>query len=114
VTKQVQDAFQSTGLKELLRERKVRRLVIVGMATDQSVSSTARTADNCGVLDYGRDGKGEVVVIEDATAAWQKPDGRWDAETVHAIHLESLKAFGVDIESTTQVLEEVERLAVAE
>lgn len=64
---------------------------------DHCVSTTTRMAGNLKVCDHvngeGRRVKGEVILVEDATAAWQKPGGKWDAETVHAVHAESLKEF---------------------
>ena len=51
-------------------------------------------AGNLGVCD-GRDGgKGEVVLVEDATACWKKSeDSHFDAEMIHAVHVDSLKEF---------------------
>lgn len=52
----------------------------------------------------GKDG--EVVFVEDATAAWKK-DGKssFDAETVHGVHTESLREFAT-IGKTGDVMEE--------
>jgi hypothetical protein len=56
-------------------------------------------AANLGVADgVGEDGGkevGEVVFVEDATAAWRKGEGGgWcDAEVVHRVNVESLREF---------------------
>lgn len=71
-------------------------------------------AANLGVADVeveGADGekrtdKGDVVLIEDATAAWKKPGGEWDAEVVHKVHVESLREF-VRIAETADVAGEI-------
>lgn len=58
----------------------------------------------CHAID--KDGKrgeqGEVVLIEDATAAWKKSDDGFDAELVHKVHVESLREF-----ATTKKTQEV-------
>ncbi len=64
-------------------------------------------AGNLHVTDHV-DGKGnvvegEVVLVEDATACWRKVEGKWDAEVVHAVHVESLREFA-NIMTTEEVL----------
>ena len=49
--------------------------------------------------------KGRVVLIGDATATWEK--GKFDAETVHAVHVESLKEEFCEVLETFQVVREV-------
>lgn len=61
----------------------------------------ARTADGL------RGEEGEVVLIEDATAAWKKSNEGFDAELVHRVHVESLKEFAT-IKKTKEVLDEWE------
>jgi len=53
-----------------------------------------RMAGNLGVCD-GRGGeKGEVILVEDATACWKKnQEFPFDAETIHAVHVDSLREF---------------------
>jgi len=72
-------------------------------------------AGNLHVTDrVGGDGsvvEGDVVLVGDATAAWEKPGGEWDAETVQAVHLESLGEFA-RVVSTRDVLAELQRDAV--
>jgi len=52
--------------------------------------------------------EGEVALVGDATAAWEKPGGKWDAETVQAVHLESLAEFA-RIVTTRDVVGELVR-----
>ena len=58
VDKNTSSAFNSTGIEWLLRNLDVRTLVVVGMATDMCVETTARDAADRGF---------DVVVVEDAT-----------------------------------------------
>jgi nicotinamidase-related amidase len=103
MTKSVNSSFIGTDLEAVLREHFAGEpgvLYCAGLSTDHCVSTTVRMAGNLGVADgVGKAGgpeggeKGEVVLVEDATACWMKPGGLWDAETVHAVHVESLREF---------------------
>lgn len=92
VTKGVNSAFIGTDLEEMLRAAGTRRLYVAGLSTDHCVSTSVRMAGNLGVVD-GEWGKGEVVLVGDATACWEKVGGGWKAEIVHAVHVESLREF---------------------
>ena len=84
VQKRVPDAFCGTGLEALLRKAGIMQLVIVGVATHNSVEATARTAGNLGFATW---------VVEDACYTFDKPDffGQWhSAEEVHAMSLGNL------------------------
>jgi nicotinamidase-related amidase len=84
VEKNVPDAFVNTGLERWLRVRGVRRLVIVGVSTNNSVEATARTAGNLGF---------ETQVVADATFAFAKADYAGtprSADEVHAMSLANL------------------------
>src|SRR5688572_30587369 len=85
VEKNVPDAFIQTSLDTWLRERGIESLGIVGVSTNNSVESTARTAGNLGFKTY---------VVSDATFAFAKADfdGRpRTAEEVHAMSLANLQ-----------------------
>lgn len=109
-SKHVNSSFIGTRLEELLKERQIWRLFIQGLSTDHCVSTTTRMAGNLHVCDHvdeeGKRIQGEVILVEDATAAWAKPDGKWDAETVHAVHVESLKEFATVL-TTEQAIRQV-------
>ncbi|OBT44523.1 hypothetical protein VE00_04918 [Pseudogymnoascus sp. WSF 3629] len=92
VTKNVNSAFIGTDLENMIRSSGTRRLYVAGLTTDHCVSTTVRMAGNLGVAD-GEWGRGEVVLVGDATACWEKVGGGWKAEIVHAVHVESLREF---------------------
>jgi nicotinamidase-related amidase len=82
--KNVPDAFVHSGLERWLRVRDIASLVVVGVATHNSVESTVRTAGNLGF---------HVTVVADATFTFDKPDfsgRRRTAEEVHAMSLANL------------------------
>jgi nicotinamidase-related amidase len=84
VEKDVPDAILKTGLEKWLRDRDISTVVIVGVSTNNSVESTARTAGNLGF---------NVYVVADGTFAFAKADfdGRArTAEEVHAMALANL------------------------
>lgn len=84
VQKQVPDAFCATGLEARLREAGIGQLVIVGVATNNSVESTARTAGNLGF---------DTLVAEDACFTFDKADyfgTLRSAEEVHGMSLGNL------------------------
>lgn len=98
VEKNVPDAFINTGLERWLRVRDINDLVIVGVSTNNSVESTARTAGNLGF---------QTRVVSDATFAFDKSDyagvPRTAAE-VHAMSLANLDGEYAQIISTNEVL----------
>jgi nicotinamidase-related amidase len=86
--KNTSSAFNSTGIEWLLRNMDVDTLVLVGMATDMCVETTARDAADRGF---------NVIVVEDATATFFEHHHRaalsafarvfgqvWDSERVLA------------------------------
>jgi nicotinamidase-related amidase len=84
VEKNVPDAFINTGLERWLHARGESALVIVGVSTNNSVESTARTAGNLGFRTF---------VVFDATFAFDKTDFsgvKRSAAEVHAMALSNL------------------------
>ncbi|GGK00423.1 cysteine hydrolase family protein [Pseudomonas matsuisoli] len=75
--KNVTDAFLHTGLERWLRVRGIQRLVIVGVATENSVESTARTASNLGF---------DTLVVEDACFTYAKADHAGRLRTAEEVH----------------------------
>ncbi|KAG4415170.1 hypothetical protein IFR04_011713 [Cadophora malorum] len=112
ITKTVNSGFISTNLEEVLREHfagEPGKLYLAGLTTDHCVNTTTRMAGNLKVAD-GTDGEaGEVIFVEDATAAWRKGEGdEWfDAEVVHRVNTESLREFAT-IGKTGDVVKEWE------
>jgi nicotinamidase-related amidase len=105
LSKSVNSAFIGTNLERLLREKHIRLLYIAGLTTDHCVSTSTRMAANLGVTEYADQGKGEVVLIQDATATFER--GQWDAETVHSVQVETLKGEFARIAETAGVIEEL-------
>lgn len=84
VEKNVPDAFAATGLERWLRVRGIGELVVAGVATNNSVESTARSAGNLGF---------RTLVASDGCFTFDLSDssGRvWPAEDVHALSLANL------------------------
>ncbi len=84
VEKNVPDAFVNTGLERWLHTRGIASVVIVGVSTNNSVESTARTAGNLGF---------KTFVVADAIFTFDKDDFkgiRRTAEEVHAMSLANL------------------------
>lgn len=99
VEKNVPDAFVNTGLERWLRVRGIASVVIVGVSTNNSVESTARTAGNLGFQTY---------VVSDATFAFAQVD--FDgvprtAQEVHAMALANLQGEYARIVSSKDLLE---------
>ena len=96
--KNVPDAFAVTGLERWLQIRAIRQLVIVGVITNNSVESTARSAGNLGF---------DVIVAADACYTFDQTDlsGRlWPAEDVHALSLSNLAMDYARVMDTLDIL----------
>ncbi|MGC5702912.1 cysteine hydrolase [Pseudomonas sp. NFXW11] len=81
IQKQVPDAFCGNALEADLRQKGIEQLVIVGVATNNSVESTARTAGNLGFA---------VWVVADACFTFDKPDFAGRPRTAAEVHNMSL------------------------
>jgi nicotinamidase-related amidase len=100
ISKTVNSAFIGTTLEQQLKERRVTQIVIAGLTTPHCVSTSARMAANLGF---------EVVVVSDATAAfeWLAHDGaKIAAESMHFHALAALNAEFASIRSTSEILNE--------
>ncbi|RBL70282.1 cysteine hydrolase [Pseudomonas sp. MWU13-2625] len=98
IQKRVPDAFCATGLEAQLREAGIGQLIIVGVATNNSVESTARTAGNLGF---------EAWVAEDACFTFDKADyfgTPRSAEEVHGMSLGNLQGEYATVVSAKQIL----------
>ncbi|MFJ5286394.1 cysteine hydrolase family protein [Pseudomonas sp. NPDC088429] len=98
IQKQVPDAFCASGLEARLREAGVGQLIIVGVATNNSVESTARSAGNLGF---------DTWVAEDACFTFDKADyfgTLRTAEEVHGMSLGNLQGEYATVVSAAQVL----------
>ena len=97
--KHVNSAFIGTSLEQQLRAEGVDTLVIVGLTTPHCVSTSVRMAGNLGFATY---------VVEDATAAFERPglDGEMrSADDVHLTALSDLSEEFATVTKTDAVLE---------
>jgi nicotinamidase-related amidase len=96
--KNVPDAFTHSSLERWLRVRDIERVVIVGVSTNNSVESTARSAGNLGF---------RTAVVADATFAFARVDldgTHRSAEEVHRMSLNNLSGEYAQIVSTADLL----------
>lgn len=98
-TKNVNSAFIGTDLEQVLRNKSIKSVVLVGLTTNHCVSTSVRMAANLGF---------ETLLVSDACAAFDQKgvNGQtFDAELVHQTALASLKDEFAQIVSTAQLLE---------
>jgi nicotinamidase-related amidase len=98
VEKNIPDAFLGSSLERWLRIRSIDSVVIVGVSTNNSVESTARTAGNLGFT---------TRVVSDATFAFEKCDHDGvlrDAAVVHAMSLANLQGEYAQVVTTSEIL----------
>jgi len=82
--------FQDTDLAEWLKQKDIRRVFVVGLATDYCVKSTALDAKQAGFTTY---------VIRDATRGVDNPPGNEEAE------IQLMKNTGIHIILSQELLE---------
>ena len=100
IEKQTNSAFIGTELEDTLKNAGINNLIVVGLTTDHCVSATVRTAADLGF---------EVTLVSDATATYAKSgvdDSFFDAKTMHATALASLKDEFATIRDTESLLNE--------
>ena len=103
--KNVPDAFINSALERWLRVRGLQRVVLVGVSTNNSVESSARTAGNLGF---------DTVVVADATFAFAMRDYagvQRSADEVHAMALANLMSDYAAIRDTRSVLAELDSVS---
>ncbi len=95
--KRVHSAFVGTGLEARLRAAGVRRLVVAGVITDNSVEATVRHAADLGF---------DVTVADDACATFDRAwrGRRWSADDVHARSLAVLDGEYARIATTDELV----------
>lgn len=101
ITKNVNSAFIGTDLKKILKQLKIKSVVIVGFTTDHCISTTARMSGNLGYA---------TTVISDATATHNKTGilgEAYSAETIHLTSLASLNEEFATIINTKDLLTEL-------
>jgi len=101
VEKNVPDAFINTGLERWLHARGIRRVVIGGVSTNNSVEASARTAGNLGF---------DTTVVADACFAFDKADFGGtlrSAEQVHLMALANLDGEYARVRMTDEILREL-------
>ena len=109
--KKTKSAMQSSDLGDFLKAKQIWKVYFAGVSVDLSVGSTIRQAGDLDIGSHRDEGnqytKGDLVLIEDATLAWAKHGGKFDAETVAQVHIESLKGEFARIITTDEALAEL-------
>ena len=98
VEKNVPDAFVHSGLERWLRVRGIRSVVLAGVATNNSVESTARSAGNLGF---------SAAVVADACFAFEQQDHDGvlrGAQEVHAMSLANLAGEYAQVVDSAELL----------
>ena len=97
IRKNVNSAFIGTNLKDTLDKQGIRKLVIVGLTTDQCVSTTTRMAGNFGY---------ETYVVNDATATFDKSlNGKhYPAQLLHETALASIHNEFAKVVDTNEII----------
>jgi nicotinamidase-related amidase len=109
--KKTSSALQSSDLGDFLKAKRIWKVYFAGVAVDYCLGSTVRHASDLDVGNHRGEGgevvEGDIVVVKDATLAWAKDKGSFDAETVHRVHIESLEGEIARVVTTEEVLGEL-------
>jgi nicotinamidase-related amidase len=109
--KTTNSAFQGSDLGEYLRAKKCWKIYFAGLSVDLCLGTTVRHASDLDVGKHvderGENVPGQLMLVGDATAAWAKHGGKYDAETVHGVSVESLKEDFCRVVTTEEVLKEL-------
>jgi nicotinamidase-related amidase len=114
--------FIETNLEQVIRGLEIERLVIVGLMTAHCVATSLRLASNLRVVDHDHGcivkngdsaAPGVIILVHDATATFNVgfAGKKYDAETVHAVHIATMKDEFCDVESTEQVIAKLQQSA---
>lgn len=101
IKKNVNSAFIGTNLKQLLDNDGITQVVILGITTDQCVSTTTRMSGN-----YGYD----TYIVYDATATFAKKgfNGEtFSAQLLHDTTLASLNGEFATVVTTSQIIDKL-------
>lgn len=81
IEKNIPCAMLTTGLEKILEQKNIRKIVLVGASTNNSIEATARTASGLGF---------KVVIVEDACFTFAASDYFGTARTAQEVHAMSL------------------------
>lgn len=87
IEKSIPCAMLTTDLKKILDQRNIRKIVLVGASTNNSIEATARTASGLGFA---------VVVVEDACFTFAQQDYSGTTRTAAEVHAMSLANLSVE------------------
>jgi len=98
IHKHVNSAFIGTDLQQRLNDQGIQKVVIVGLTTDQCVSTTTRMAGNFGY---------EAYVVNDATATFDKEmhGKEYPAQLLHETALASIHQEFAEVVDTIDIIE---------
>lgn len=112
----------TTELETYLKSHQIWKIFFVGLSIDLCLGSIIRHAADLGVTDHlaneeqgekeesgeAKVVKGDIILVQDATAAWKKYHGNYSADDVHAVHVQSLKGEFCKVIGVANVFEEMD------